>query len=806
MKILGIIKTRIRYKIIFGFVFISLLVGIVSYISLRTIWDIENGYGSIAAKSLPLTRHLDEMKFNCIQLISSTTEYAYLLVESKNASQYPPIDQEKNLIQQSCNSCHKAFYQFEDLVKESFPEMVDNTIEIRKSGKLLQKVTTEFISIKKLGISGTKALDKKEEMEVGEIGFLNAVNNAINHTNERLEKENAQLVAAISISIRNILVFNGLTFFFSILIGILMSRYISKPIIKLTQLTDDMQHGNLDVTIDIKSADEIGVLGRSFNEMARRKKLLISRLEESNQHIKLILKVAGEGIIGLDTNGNHTFVNPKASIMVGYKVEELLGKHSHTTYHHSYQDGTLYPEEKCPIYETIHDGKIHNGEEYFWKKDGKGFPVVFTSIPIVENEMIIGAVVTFRDISESKRAELERQVIYEVLHGVTTTDNLEDLLKLIHRSLKKVLYADNCFVALHDKNTGLFRFPLFMDKFDTTPGPIAMLKSCTAYVFRTGKPLLLTQELFDQLVLQGEVELVGSNSPSWIGVPLQTPSKIIGVLVLQNYDDENVYDEHNVEYLTLIGSQIALVIERKLIEEEILKSNKQLSMINIEKDKFFSIIAHDLRSPFHGLLGLTKVLATDIHEMSTAEITEYSSSMHDLVANLYALLENLLEWAQMQRGELSFIPREINLADITAQNIGLTNQRAIQKGIIIINEVMVTEKVHADEHMLNTVLRNLLSNAVKFTRRDGKIIVRAKKIESEMVEVSVSDTGVGISETDVKKLFKIEEKVNSKGTEGELSTGLGLLLCKEFVEKHSGQIWVESKENVGSTFYFTLKM
>jgi signal transduction histidine kinase len=180
--------------------------------------------------------------------------------------------------------------------------------------------------------------------------------------------------------------------------------------------------------------------------------------------------------------------------------------------------------------------------------------------------------------------------------------------------------------------------------------------------------------------------------------------------------------------------------------------------------------------------------------------------MHDLVVNLYALLENLLEWAQMQRGELSFIPREINLADIIAQNIGLTNQRAIQKRIIIINEVMVTEKVHADEHMLNTVLRNLLSNAVKFTRRDGKIIVRAKKIESEMVEVSVSDTGVGISETDVKKLFKIEEKVNSKGTEGELSTGLGLLLCKEFVEKHSGQIWVESKENVGSTFYFTLKM
>ena len=802
----GIIKTRILYKLIFGFVFISLFVGVISYISLRTIWGIENGYGNIAEKSLPLTQHLDDMKFNCLRLISSASEYAYLMVESKNVSQSLPIEEEGNQIRQSCNSCHKAFYEFEHLVKTSFPEMVGHTLEIRKSGKLLQKVTSEFINIKKQGISGSRALVKKEAMEVGETEFLKAVDNTIYQTNDLLDKQKKQLASAISTSIRNILVFNGLTFLFSLLIVLLMSRYISKPIKKLTQLTDDMKHGNLDVTIDINSSDEIGGLGQSFNEMARKIKQLISQLEESNQQIKIILKVAGEGIIGLDAKGNQTFVNPMASVILGYNVEELVGKHSHKIIHYSYRDGTIYPVEKCPIYETLVDGKIHIGEEYFWKKDGKGIPVAFSSTPIIEDEMIKGAVLTFRDISESKRTELERQVIYEVVNGVTSTDNLDDLLKLIHHSLGKVLYADNCFVALKDPYTGLFSFPLFIDKFDPTPEPLAMLKSCTAYVYRTEKPLMITPEIFNRLVEQNEVELIGSNSPSWIGIPLQTPSRIIGVLVLQNYEKENVYSESDVNFLDLIGSQIAIAIERKLFDEEIQKRNTQLSRINSEKDKFFSIIAHDLRSPFHGLLGLTEIMATDIRKMSSDEISESSKSMNELVGNLYSLLENLLQWAQMQKGEISFAPLELNLSDIALQNIGLINQRAIQKGIIIKNEISLTEKVYADGQMINAIFRNLLSNAVKFTRRDGIVIVSAKKIDSEMVEISVSDSGVGISESNIKKLFKIEEKVSSSGTDGELSTGLGLFMCKEFVEKHSGQIWVESKQGIGSTFYFTLKI
>jgi len=246
------------------------------------------------------------------------------------------------------------------------------------------------------------------------------------------------------------------------------------------------------------------------------------------------------------------------------------------------------------------------------------------------------------------------------------------------------------------------------------------------------------------------------------------------------------------------------ITELKRKEEKIITTNKELEKLNSEKDKLFSIIAHDLRSPFHGLLGLTELMAKDSHEMSFEEITNYSGSLHEMVVNLYSLLENLLEWAQFQKGSLAFMPKALNLSDIFSQCIDSTKQRAIQKEIIILNEIPETLKIYADEKMINSVLRNLLSNSVKFTRKNGIVVGKAREIEEGMVEISVTDSGVGIPRNTMAKLFKLGEKVGSKGTANELSTGLGLVLCKEFVEKHGGRIWVESKESIGSTFFFTV--
>ncbi|OGU34931.1 MAG: hypothetical protein A2068_00815 [Ignavibacteria bacterium GWB2_35_6b] len=248
------------------------------------------------------------------------------------------------------------------------------------------------------------------------------------------------------------------------------------------------------------------------------------------------------------------------------------------------------------------------------------------------------------------------------------------------------------------------------------------------------------------------------------------------------------------------------ITERKQTELIIQMQNNQLKELNLAKDKFFSIISHDLRSPFQGLIGLTGLMAEDVESFSSAELSKLSGQIHKTVNNLYKLLKNLLEWSQMQQGIMSFSPQNYSLSEIVKQVIDSSHQTAVQKKIKIINSISDQIRIYADGNMVNSILHNLLSNALKFSNQGGEVILNAKKLENEMVEISVSDNGIGMSDKTRNKLFNIEEKVGRKGTEGEDSTGLGLLLCKEFVEKHGGSIWVESQENKGSVFYIKLPL
>jgi signal transduction histidine kinase len=247
------------------------------------------------------------------------------------------------------------------------------------------------------------------------------------------------------------------------------------------------------------------------------------------------------------------------------------------------------------------------------------------------------------------------------------------------------------------------------------------------------------------------------------------------------------------------------ITERKRVEDVIHLNNEQLVVLNSEKDKFLSIIAHDLKGPFQGFLGLTQSLAEEVSNYTAEELLHVGKEMHKTANRLFNLIKNLLEWAQMQKGSLSFQPKEISLQILIVNNVEAIKWRSEQKTITVNNSVSGTFQVYADENMINSVLLNLITNAVKFTHRNGTITINTKKSSEEMVEISVSDTGIGMQNSEVEKLFKLSERIQSEGTEGEESTGLGLLLCKEFVEKNGGKIWAESEEGKGSTFYFTLR-
>ena len=504
-----------------------------------------------------------------------------------------------------------------------------------------------------------------------------------------------------------------------------------------------------------------------------------------------------------DLNSKFIRTNKSQTISFGLNdPEQVIGKSDFDFFTEQAANEAFEDEQAI-----IKTGQSILKEEKLTRKDCSDVWFSAMKMPLRDNDgKIIGTFGISRDITGRKRSELENYALFEIIQGITSTDKLDELLKLIHNSLGKVVYADNCFVALKDQTSGLFSFPYFVDKVDTTPIPTSMGKSCSDYVFRTVKPLLLNQKKFDRLVEQGEVELIGSNSPSWIGIPLQTPSKVIGVLVLQHYEKENVYSENDLKFLVSIGNQIAIAIERKKAEEEISFKNEQLQLINAEKDKFFSIIAHDLRGPLSAFVDATQILTEEIQNMDLEEIKDITMSMKTSASNIYGLLENLLEWSRLRRGAMDFVPENLNLKKKIEASIDVLSESARKKRIGLTISVPGELEIRADIHMFDTIIRNLISNAIKFTISGGKVIVTANYNGDHYIVVKISDSGIGMAPELRNKLFQIDEKTSRPGTEGETSTGLGLLLCKEFIEKHGGKIWVESSVGQGSTFSFSLPL
>ena len=263
----------------------------------------------------------------------------------------------------------------------------------------------------------------------------------------------------------------------------------------------------------------------------------------------------------------------------------------------------------------------------------------------------------------------------------------------------------------------------------------------------------------------------------------------------------------NGKIVRVLGT-IMDITDRKFAEQTLKESEEKLRESNNVKDKFFSIIAHDLRSPFNSILGFSEILNNDFDEYDSATQKRFIGLIHNSVNRVFKLLDNLLLWSSFQRGVIVFNPEEINLYLFLVERIKLLNQSADDKSIKILSQITEDIFVNADRNMLSTIIRNLLSNAIKFTRKGGEIMITSRLISdknnSEATEITISDNGVGIPSEIQSKLFDVGQDISTKGTDNETGTGLGLVLCKEFVEKHGGEIWIKSEIDKGSQFIFTI--
>lgn len=232
-------------------------------------------------------------------------------------------------------------------------------------------------------------------------------------------------------------------------------------------------------------------------------------------------------------------------------------------------------------------------------------------------------------------------------------------------------------------------------------------------------------------------------------------------------------------------------------------ANAKLAELNATKDRFFSIIAHDMRSPFNAIVGFSSLLAEQVREQDYDGIGEYAEMIEESSQRALALLVNLLEWSRSQTGRIKFAPADISVKKLLDDGVALVQDAARQKDISLGCEAPADGKLFGDEAMLATVLRNLLANAIKFTPAGGRVMATARA-DAQSWTIAVQDNGVGITPENQAKLFRLDEFLSTSGTNNEQGTGLGLILCKEFIDKHGGRLWVDSTPGQGSVFFFTI--
>ena len=506
-------------------------------------------------------------------------------------------------------------------------------------------------------------------------------------------------------------------------------------------------------------------------------------------------------VIEWDKNKKILKWNPAAERIFGYTSEEVIGK---TGFDFIVPENIRSHVNKVWNEITSRSGGMHSINENI-TKEGKIIKCDWHNTTLLDsNGEVFGIASLVEDITEKERLTNLEKCLYKISQAVNRIDNIDNLYAEIHKIIGSLIKADNFYIALYDEQTGLLSFPYFVDEFDDPPKPRKLGRGFTEYVLRTGQTCLVDPEEDLRLRAMGETDLIGKPCEIWLGVPLKINNKTIGVIAVQDYKNVNTYTDEEEQLLNYVSEQIAFAIDKKRNEESIKQYAAELAESNAAKDRFFSIIAHDLKSPFNGLLGLSDLLVNSYFDLTEEEIKSYIFDIYTTSKSVYGLIENLLQWSRIQTGRMNYNPREIDLCKLIDSVYSTLINSANLKIVKLLTDCPDNVSVLGDEDMLRSLFQNLVANSIKFTHRGGSITIRCED-EGDSYKISVIDTGIGIKEENLKKLFKIDKSFTSNGTDNEKGTGLGLLICYNIVKKHGSELKVDSKLGEGTTFSFSLK-
>ena len=456
--------------------------------------------------------------------------------------------------------------------------------------------------------------------------------------------------------------------------------------------------------------------------------------------------------------GKFLYCNKQIEKFLDYKIDEVVGKMLFSFF----SENNDYQSKYIDLFQK---GRTISFELFALHKNGSQIPVEVAAkiINFKDQKVAVG---TIRDITKRKKAELalaESEEKYRLI-----TENVSDVIWIFNISKNKFTYISPSEYNL------------------------------TGYTAEESV-IQSVREKFTQESAKRAEEAIKVETQKFIENPnnnafqvniLQQKCKNVSLVWIETTSNLRYNSANEIEIVGTtrnIEDRIKAEIDLKESEAKLRESNKT-------KDKFFSIIAHDLKSPFNAIIGFSEILLENHKNYDDTKREQIINLVNKSANNAFNLLENLLTWSRSQSGNVSYLPEKVYLRILLFETINILQTQADKKNISI-----------SDRNMIATVFRNLISNAIKYTHKNGSIVISSKiQQENNFIEISVMDTGVGIPKDKIDDLFRLDKDMLSKGTENESGTGLGLVLCKEFVEKHGGKIWVKSEVNKGSNFIFTL--
>ena len=545
----------------------------------------------------------------------------------------------------------------------------------------------------------------------------------------------------------------------------------------------------------------------------------MEELKQNEERFELMINNSTDIFVELSEEGEQKYISPVVEKYTGYKPEELKLPFTEVIHPDDVERIKKHWEKVLEEPDLIHRDEyrhIHKTKGYVWMEA--------TLKSYLDNPNIQSVMCSVREISERKQTEKllkESEERYKILGNSATEmlalENLNDIYKYITETLSNQYPDAVCLFVSVDENHyntrvvdikgldhTLLKKIMDISQYDVIGSEFNLLPS--HYVkYKTGK-----LSLFEG----GLAHFAATEFSTWAANAIEKLLGINKIYAIGINKDENLYailhfftlgntDLTNRGYIESFIKQAGIVIDRKIMEQKLKESEKRLSKANATKDKFFSIIAHDLRHPFSHLLGFSEMNLEYIENKQYDKIAETGRIIRESAEEGYILLNNLLEWSQSEQGTVDFKPARQNLSERVRKVTSLLANIASQKEVSIIQDFKQDLTFYADANMFETILRNLVSNAIKYTNNGGTVKIAAEK-QKDQLNVQISDTGIGIQPQNLNKLFKLEDNFTTNGTEGERGTGLGLILCKEFVKKHGGEIGVDSKPGEGTTIWFTI--